>query len=350
LAISYENAKLYDDMNSLNLSYERFLPKEFLKQLGKGDVRNIKKGDAATKKICVLFSDIRSFTDLTEKMNPEESFSFVNEILSYLAPIITKNNGFIDKFFGDCIMALFPYEVDDSVKCGFEMLSALKVYNKECREGLEPVRIGVGIHYGDVMLGTIGAEERIDATVISDTVNTASRVESLTKTLGATFVVTEDILQNVKNIYNHRYIGKYLLKGKEIPMALFNMLEESNSSIHVEEFTKGIQLFESSKFEAAEAIFDSLQDKTSKYLKQVAHTYKNYTFSDSWSGEIKIDKDGNLVELENGLVNDQKIDELSNEQGKKLLDELLVNEDIHEILKLISKHKTEKVNSVLKKY
>jgi hypothetical protein len=134
-------------------------------------------------------------------------------------------------------------------------------------------------------------------------------------------------------------------------MALFNMIDETNSNnIKVEEFTKGIQLFESSKFEAAEAIFQSLDDKTSKYLKNVAHAYKYYTFSDSWSGEIKIDKDGNLIELENGLVNDQKIDALSNEQGKKLLDELLVSEDVHEILKLISKHKTEKMNTVLKNY
>ena len=107
LEISYENAKLYEDMNSLNQSYERFLPIEFLEQLGKGDVRNIKLGDESTKKICVLFSDIRLFTDLTEKLNPKESFSFVNQILSYLAPIISKHNRFIDKFFGVCIINMF---------------------------------------------------------------------------------------------------------------------------------------------------------------------------------------------------------------------------------------------------
>eukprot|EP01080_Neovahlkampfia_damariscottae_P013123 gene13123-gene8202 len=291
LAISYENARLYDDMNSLNSSYERFLPKEFLKQLGKGDVRNIKKGDAETKEISVLFSDIRSFTDITEKMNPKESFSFVNEILSYLSPVIAKNNGFIDKFFGDCIMALFPYNVDDSIKCGFEMLNALEIYNEKCRKNFSKVKIGIGIHFGNVMIGTIGDDERIDATAISDTVNTASRVESLTKTLGATFVVTENVIQHSKLFSKNRYIGKYLLKGKEKPISLFHMMNDKNDE-NIEEFTNGIQLFESGKFEESEKIFSKLNDKTSKYLQNVVKFYKKYSFDNKWCGEIKIDKDG----------------------------------------------------------
>ena len=349
LAISFENAKLYDDMNSLNSSYERFLPKEFLKQLGKGDVRNIKKGDASTKEMAVLFSDIRSFTDLTEKMNPSESFSFVNEILSYLAPIISKNNGFIDKFFGDCIMALFPYNVDDSINCGFEMLSALEIYNKECRKDVQDVQIGIGIHYGNVMLGTIGAEDRIDATVISDTVNTASRVESLTKALGATFVVTENVLQNCKSIHKNRYIGKYLLKGKEIPMSLFQMLEDKNEE-NIEEFTNGIQFFESGKFEESEKIFSNLNDKTSNYLEKVVKFYKKYSFNESWSGEIKIDKDGNLVDLENDLKINKTIQKLSKEEKLKIMNQILENGDFDAFMKSMSFQNPEIVEKHLKDF
>jgi predicted ATPase/class 3 adenylate cyclase len=349
LAISYENTKLYDDMNSLNSSYERFLPKEFLTQLGKGDVRNIKKGDASSKNLCVLFSDIRNFTDLTEKMNPEESFSFVNQILEYIAPIISKHNGFIDKFFGDCIMALFPNEVDDSIKCGYDMLEALKSYNKECRQGKSQVEIGIGVHFGNVMIGTIGAENRIDATVISDTVNTASRVESLTKTLGAKFVVTENVLQNSKSLYKNRYIGKYLLKGKENAVSLFHMLEK-HSEKDVEKFTDGIQQFESRKFEKAKEIFSSLNDKTSKYLENVAMNYGNYLFDNSWNGEIKIDKDGNLVELTNILVNEKKIDELKVEDEHKIMKMLMESGDVKEMLKSWSKEFPEKVRSIIGNY
>jgi class 3 adenylate cyclase len=345
IAISFENAKLYDDVQSLNLSYGRFLPKEFLEQLGKGDVRNIKKGDASSKKLCVLFSDIRSFTDITEKLNPSESFSFVNQILQYLAPIISKHNGFIDKFFGDSIMALFPVDVDDSIKCGYEMLSTLNVYNKECRKGLAPVQIGIGIHYGDCMIGTIGAEDRIDATVISDTVNTASRVESLTKTLGARFVVTEDVIQNSKLSSKNRYIGKYLLKGKKNPISLFQMLI-NDTSIDVEKFTGGVQYFEARKFEEAERIFSNLTDKTSKYLENVAKKYSFYAFSNSWSGEIEIDKDGNLIELENSMVDDSSIDQLTEEEKRKIW-EKLQNEDLSLILKSLSKQNPKKVRSLI---
>ena len=353
LAISYENAKLYDDMNSLNLAYERFLPKEFLNQIGKGDVRNIKIGDASTKKISVLFSDIRSFTNLTEKMNPKESFSFVNQILSYLAPIISKHNGFIDKFLGDCIMALFPYNVDDSIKCGFEMQNAMKLYNKECRIGLKSVSIGIGIHFGDVMLGTIGAEERIDATVISDTVNTASRVESLTKTLGAKFVVTDDVLKYSKNKnFKNRYIGNYLLKGKEIPMKLFHMLSENDEidEIEIEIFNKGINLFESNKFKESEKIFSNLKDKTSNYLKNVSKKYQYYHFDSNWNGEISIDKDGNLIELSNELLNEKRIEKLSNEDEKLILNSLLKNDKLKDFLKSWSKQSPEIVHSILDEF
>jgi class 3 adenylate cyclase/GAF domain-containing protein len=350
LSISYENAQLYDEMNSLNKSYERFLPKEFLHQLGKGDVRNIKKGDAVVKNMCVMFSDIRNFTDLTENMNPEESFSFINGILSYLTPIISKNHGFIDKFFGDCIMALFPNEVDDSIKCGFEMLEALERYNFECRKNISKVSIGVGIHYGDVMVGTIGDDGRIDATVISDTVNTASRVESLTKTLGANFVVTEDLLIGSKSNFKNRFIGKYLLKGKKNSVSLFQMLNEQH--VVEENFIKAIHLFESRKFHQAHELFTKLKenDFTSKYLENVSKTYENYNFSDNWSGEIKIDKDGKIVPLHLELVVEKEIQEMSKESQMKILEKLVNEDEMKEFFRMMSLKSPEKINSLLKEF
>jgi predicted ATPase/class 3 adenylate cyclase len=350
LSISYENAQLYDEMNSLNKSYERFLPKEFLFQLGKGDVRNIKKGDAVVKNMCVMFSDIRNFTDLTENMNPEESFSFINGILSYLTPVISKNHGFIDKFFGDCIMALFPQDVDDSIKCGFEMLEALEIYNFECRKNKSKVSIGVGIHYGEVMVGTIGDDGRIDATVISDTVNTASRVESLTKTLGANFVVTEDLLVGSKSNFKNRFIGKYLLKGKKNSVSLFQMLNESH--FVDENFNKACHLFESRKFHQARELFSKLKenDFTSKYLENVSKTYENYNFSDEWSGEIKIDKDGRIVPLNLALVVEKEIQEMSKESQMKILEKLVNQDEMKEFFKLMSLKSPEKINSLLKEF
>jgi class 3 adenylate cyclase len=335
LAISYENATLYDEVHTLNKSYERFLPKEFLNQLGKGDVTKIKKGDATTKKMSILFCDIRGFTNLTEKMNSEESFSFVNELLSHLAPIISKNNGFIDKFLGDCIMALFPYQVDDSVKCGLEMIDALENYNKIHRNGNLPVKMGIGVNYGDVMIGTLGAEDRLDGTVISDTVNTASRVESLTKTLGATFVVTKEVIENLSNKkYPNRCIGKFLLKGKEIPMTLYQMLDSSQIG-DVNDFHLGLMEFSSQNFSKAKRIFEKISGNSSKYLQHICELYEGYSFPEDWSGEIKIDKDGNAEKPEYEKLIQKKVMEMNKEDKSEILD-ILISKNKDEILMLIA--------------
>jgi class 3 adenylate cyclase/GAF domain-containing protein len=342
LTISYENATLYEDLNSLNHSYERFLPKEFLKQIGKGDVRNINKGDSSMKKMCVLFTDIRNFTTLTENMSPNESFSFINEILSYLSPVISNNNGFVDKFVGDCIMALFPHEIDDSVRCGLGLLSALEKYNLEVRQDKSKVKIGIGIHYGDVMLGTIGDETRIDATVISDAVNTASRIESFTKTLGANLLVSESLISNCKSTYKNRYIGKYLLKGKTQPMELFHITEFEDEQNNA--FKTAMEFFENKKFNEAQEMFQKIGDQTSLYLENISSVYKQYVFTEKWSGEIQIDKDGNMERLENELLIQKNIESLSEESQMKILSDLIKNGKMKEFLSLMSKNSPNDVN------
>jgi GAF domain-containing protein len=157
VAISMENSNLYEDVKTINEAYSRFLPTEFLNQLQKKDVRNVKPSDCIEKKMTVLFSDIRNFTTITDNLNAQESFAFVNEVLNELAPFISKNNGFVDKFIGDCVMAIFPNSPLDAVTSGLEMLKSMNKLN-QTKES--PVHIGVGIAYGDVMIGTLGYEKR----------------------------------------------------------------------------------------------------------------------------------------------------------------------------------------------
>ncbi len=124
----------------------------------------------------ILFMDIRGFTQLSEAMTPNENFAFINEFVSLMEPIIRKHKGFIDKYIGDAIMALFPEEVDDALSCAIEMIRALHLYNQQRKERQEPlIRIGIGINCGPLILGTVGNEKRMDGTVISDAVNVASR-------------------------------------------------------------------------------------------------------------------------------------------------------------------------------
>jgi class 3 adenylate cyclase len=192
--VSIENARLF---TSLNASYARFLPTAFLTILNKDKVMDVQLGDAVEQSMCVMFSDIRNFTSITEKMSAKQSFQFVNDLLAYLTPAIERNDGLVDKFIGDAVMSLFalPNNAISSLKAACAMQIALARYNRTSKHH---VSIGVGIHYGQVMLGTIGTKNRLNATVISDTVNIASRLEGLTKAFGCGIIVTSDVINEME--------------------------------------------------------------------------------------------------------------------------------------------------------
>src|ERR1700722_4014378 len=169
------------DLKKTNISIERFVPHAFLAIMGKPSIVEVELGDNKRQNMTVLFSDIRSFTTLSEKMTPDENFAFINTYLAHMGPVIRTHNGFIDKYIGDAIMALFE-DADDALRAGLAMHAALEGFNEERRaSGLEPIAIGIGLNTGSLMLGTIGEKNRMDGTVISDAVNLASRIESLTK-------------------------------------------------------------------------------------------------------------------------------------------------------------------------
>jgi class 3 adenylate cyclase len=169
------------DLKHTNLSIERFVPHAFLQLIGKPSIMEVELGDNAHREMTILFSDIRDFTPLSEAMTPDENFSFINSYLEKMGPIIRDHNGFIDKYIGDAIMALFE-SPDDAVRASLAMVDALERFNRHWHAaGHAPVVSGIGINTGSLMLGTIGEQNRMDGTVISDAVNLASRIESLTK-------------------------------------------------------------------------------------------------------------------------------------------------------------------------
>jgi len=183
-----------EEIETLNKSYRRFVPEQFLTFLGHPSVVNVKLGDQVQKEMTILFSDIRSFTDISEKMSPEENFNFLNSYLNITGPHIRTHGGFIDKYIGDAIMALFPHGehgADDALKAAIEIKYSLMDFNKE-REALGqiPIQVGIGLHTGMLMLGILGEAERMEGTVISDSVNLASRLEALTKHYGASLTTS----------------------------------------------------------------------------------------------------------------------------------------------------------------
>ncbi|MDO8976867.1 adenylate/guanylate cyclase domain-containing protein [Reyranella sp.] len=211
------------DLKHTNVSIERFVPQAFLSIVGKPSVADVELGDNKRRTMSILFSDIRGFTTLSEQMSPDETFAFINTYLERMGPVIRDHHGFIDKYIGDAIMALFA-NADDALQAGLAMLAALEGFNAERRAtGLPPIEIGIGINTGSLMLGTIGEKHRMDGTVISDAVNLAARIEGLTKDYAAPMLISEFTYRELSNPEASaiRPVDVVVVKGKTRPVAIY---------------------------------------------------------------------------------------------------------------------------------
>jgi class 3 adenylate cyclase len=188
----------------------RFVPTEFLRALGHEDVTTAALGEARSLHVTVLFADIRDFTAMSEHLAPAETFAFLNDCLSRLGPLVRAHGGFVDKYIGDAIMALFPGSPSDAVRAAVAMVAHAGTF------GGRPVRLGVGVHVGEVMMGTIGEAMRFEATVISDAVNLTARLEALTKPLGCSVIVSSEVFATLDEDLRAqaRRLGTFAVKGK----------------------------------------------------------------------------------------------------------------------------------------
>jgi len=229
-----ERIRFTNELFQLNKAYERFVPNQFLQFLDKLSIIDVELGDQVQLEMSVLFSDIRDFTTLSESMTPEDNFRFINSYLSRMEPVINENNGFIDKYIGDAIMALFSGEADNAVKAGIAMLQGLVEYNQNrANSGYAPIQIGIGINTGTLMLGTVGGQNRMDGTVISDAVNLASRVESLTKNYGVALLITHPTYSRLKNPsqYAIRTLDTVKVKGKSEAVTIYEVFDADTPEI-----------------------------------------------------------------------------------------------------------------------
>ncbi|MDO9510851.1 MAG: adenylate/guanylate cyclase domain-containing protein [Bacteroidales bacterium] len=274
-------ARGYNDMSArihnsianirrLNESYLRFVPKQFLDMLGKQSITEISLGDQVQKDMCILFTDIRDFTSISESMTLQQNFDFINNYLGLMEPIITRNHGFIDKFMGDSIMALFEGDVENAVNAAIEMQQILTEYNQlRIEENLVPIAMGIGIHSGSLMLGIIGGHGRMEGTVISDAVNLSSRLEGLTKHYGSSIIISQDALIKIKRPedYFFRFLDVVKVKGKKHAAYIFEILngespqkiEERSQSKHA--YIAAIESFRNKDFQEAASMFKSLSDQ-----------------------------------------------------------------------------------------
>jgi two-component system sensor histidine kinase ChiS len=210
-----------------------FIPKEFLTILNKSTAMELQLGDHIKQEMTIFFSDIRRFTDLSENLTPEESFKFINSYLSRIVPVITKHSGFVDKYIGDAILALFPQEngADMAVQTAIAIQKKILEYNAHRANcGYRSLSMGIGLHTGTLMLGVVGVEDRMQNTVISDAVNLASRLESITKVFNVSMAISEETFKNLEDpgSYMYRFIGKVRVKGKVEPVSVFEIFDGIN--------------------------------------------------------------------------------------------------------------------------
>ena len=243
-------------------SFARFVPGEFLHFLGKDSVLEISHGDVVRKDMAVLFTDIRGFTGLSERLGPEATFSFLNEFHGLLEPVIKQHGGFIDKFIGDAIMALFP-DADRSVRAAIQMQYALR--DESSLRTRYDLRIGVGVHFGAVMLGTVGSPGRLETTVIGDTVNVASRIEGVNKSYGTEIVISDAAYKSVQGDASIicRELDAIRVRGKTRPIVLFELLNTLANDTrelrlrYLDEYMRGMLAYRAGEFGVARQAFES---------------------------------------------------------------------------------------------
>lgn len=282
---------------------QRFVPSEYLEFLEKDNITSVKLGDHVKAEMAVMFSDIRGFTSMSEKMTAKENFDFVNEYLKLVSPLIQKHEGFIVKFLGDGMMAIFPYGVKDAVAAGIEKEKMVQEFNKTLKErGLPPITVGIGVHTGPMMVGMIGEELRMQGDAFSDNVNLTSRIEGLNKFFGTSMIISEDTLQQLPQPvqFKMRLLGKVIVKGRATPLGIYEVYEGLPPEVIAlkdatrADFELGLQFYTTGKFAEAGKRFSQVlekdpSDKTAKLYLEYCADWLDRSLPENWDGAIMMD-------------------------------------------------------------
>jgi len=265
--------------------------------LGKKYITDIRLGDHVEKIVTVLFTDIRDYTTLAEQMTPKENFHFVCSLNESIGPMIKKYKGFVNQYLGDSIMAIFPGGASDALNAAVEMQKKVQEFNEIRKLNNEvPIKIGIGMHTGTLIMGITGDLERMDAATISDTVNTASRIESLTKYYRANILLSDASVEQIKKESFHlRHLGKVQVKGKKAPVGIYECFsgntedEISITQNTLEAFNRGMDQYLSKSFSDAIDSFKQViqyhpEDLTAEFFIEKATRYIKYGVPENWAG------------------------------------------------------------------
>ena len=295
-----------DEALRLTQTFQKFVPRQFVEHFAKHGESSLELGRADEDDVAILFCDIRGFTGLSERMKPQELMKFLNSYFLRMNDPIHQNGGFIDKFIGDAIMALFDNpegeasdKADDSLRAALDLHKALAMYNQHrANSGYSAIEIGIGIHYGAVIIGTVGSDDRMDTTVIGDSVNIASRLEALAPKYAADIVVSEQLLATAnQNPVKARILDWVKVKGRRTPLKIFEVISHLPAEVQLRKMSSADAIEQSitarieQRWDDAikilqQALIRTPDDKLIIHHIEVCHRYQALELPDDWDGAL----------------------------------------------------------------
>lgn len=299
LALKYR--KTYRAEQRMRQAFSRFVPPEIIDSLIAGD-NSLGATIGEKRKVAILIADIRNFTGISEINKPEDVVAFLNQYFTVMVTSIKKYGGSIDKFMGDAIMALFGATMSYEDNGNRAALAAIEMIDSLGKIDTSRIilpqgftfKIGIGIHYGDVIVGSIGCSDKTDYTVIGDNVNLASRIEGLTKQYGTSVIVTGSVKDDLRGAFQIRHLDNVKVKGKSLPVSIYELRSSSDSfsESFLSNYEKGISLYETGAWNlASKYFFSALQDfpddRATKMLLERCEQYA-VTPPESWDGAVTV--------------------------------------------------------------
>jgi adenylate cyclase len=236
-AIAIENARLFDEVAksreaeaTIRKLFQKYVPADVVREALK-----VKHGGRLSSKLTatVLFSDIRGFTSISEKMPPEGLVGFLNDYLQRMVDIVFDEGGIVDKFIGDSVMAVFgapvpkPDDATRAVRASLRMIEEVERFNEEQKkQGGVEINVGIGLHTGPLIAGNIGSDRKMEYTVIGDTVNAAKRVESLNQEMKTHVLITKQCYDATGEVFVVRELPRVQVKGKQQPLQVYEVLSD----------------------------------------------------------------------------------------------------------------------------
>lgn len=290
-------------------TFRKFVPGQFLDKIAKDGIGSIKPGNAEKGRATVLFADIRSFTSLAESMSADEVFRMLNEYLSWVEPPIRAHNGYVDKYMGDGIMALFEDgagqdAAKNAVRASLDMQIELEKFNAvRIKAGKPVLKMGIGLHTGNVIIGTLGGNERMDSTAIGDAVNLASRVEGMTKMYGVQLLVTGETRKQIggEDEFYFRFADTVTAKGKNEAVSIWEVICRKIDSLPenfktmLAIYAEGIEAMQKMDFVLAKEKFQNCMelcpdDRLSQLYFERAEKYRLAGTDKIFDGVTKLDE------------------------------------------------------------